>query len=97
MTLETWSHWLIIAGGAVLVIGWVGAAFVKDPQYERWMFWLGSLLGITFISLSLADRGWSTVAIFGRVLRCRWCRNGMELSHPSCCWAYLRRGLRRRH
>ncbi|WP_396925594.1 hypothetical protein [Mycolicibacterium sp.] len=63
MTLETWSHWLLIAGGAILFGSWVGTAFVKDRQYERWLFWFGSLTGGAFVSLSLAARGWNTVVI----------------------------------
>lgn len=65
VTLETWSHLLFLAGSALVLVGWIGTAFVKDPQYERWLFWLSSFLGITFISLSLASRGWKTVVIFG--------------------------------
>ncbi|WP_431234984.1 hypothetical protein ACQ856_10950 [Mycolicibacterium psychrotolerans] len=61
MTLETWSHWLFIAGAALLVGAWLGTAFVKDRQYERWLYWFGSLLGGAFISLSLAGRGWKGV------------------------------------
>ena len=65
MTLETWSNGLLITGGALVLIAWIATAFVKDPQYERWLFWLSSLLGITFVALSLASRGWMTVVIFG--------------------------------
>jgi hypothetical protein len=61
MTLETWSRWLLIVGGTLLAGSWVGTAFVKDRQYERWLYWFGSLAGGTFISLSLAGRGWKTV------------------------------------
>ncbi|GAA2784340.1 hypothetical protein [Mycolicibacterium pallens] len=63
MTLETWSHWLFIAGCVALGAGWLGTAFVKDRQYERWLYWFGSLTGGAFVSLSLADRGWNTVVI----------------------------------
>ncbi len=63
MTLETWSHWLFIAGCVALGAGWLGTAFVKDRQYERWLYWFGSLTGGAFVSLSLADRGWKTVVI----------------------------------
>ncbi len=49
-------------GAALLVAGWLGTAFVKDRQYERWVYWFGSLLGGSFISLSLAGRGgWKVV------------------------------------
>ncbi|MCV7345198.1 hypothetical protein [Mycolicibacterium rhodesiae] len=61
MTLETWSHWLFIGGAALLICAWLGTAFVKDRQYERWLYWFGSLLGGAFISLSLAGRGWKVV------------------------------------
>ncbi|KAA0110777.1 hypothetical protein [Mycolicibacterium sp. P1-5] len=61
MTLETWSHWLFIAGAVLLVGAWLGTALVKDRQYERWLYWFGSLLGGAFISLSLAGRGWKIV------------------------------------
>ncbi|MEZ0358740.1 hypothetical protein [Mycobacterium sp. SA01] len=61
MTLEIWSDWLFIAGAALLVGAWLGTAFVKDRQYERWLYWFGSLLGGAFISLSLAGRGWKVV------------------------------------
>lgn len=47
-TLETWSQWLLIAGGALLVGAWLGTAFVKDRQYERWLYWFGSLAGGAF-------------------------------------------------
>ncbi|MCX2934782.1 hypothetical protein ORI20_31440 [Mycobacterium sp. CVI_P3] len=63
MTLETWSNWLLFTGGAVLVGAWVGTAFVKDRQIERWVYWFGSLLGGSFISLSVAARGWKAVVI----------------------------------
>ena len=61
MTLETWSNWLLITGGVVLIAAWVGTAFVKDRQFERWVYWFGSLLGGAFISLSVAARGWKVV------------------------------------
>src|SRR4051812_28723423 len=61
MTLETWSHWLFIAGCVLLVAAWLGTAFVKDRQYERWLYWFGSLLGGTFMSLSFAGRSWKAV------------------------------------
>ncbi|MCV7217404.1 hypothetical protein H7J51_19190 [Mycobacterium crocinum] len=63
MTLETWSHWLLIAGGAILFGSWIGTAFVKDRQFERWLYWFGSLTGGTFAALSFAGRGWKTVVI----------------------------------
>ncbi|MBI3689343.1 MAG: hypothetical protein HY239_01285, partial [Mycolicibacterium aromaticivorans] len=61
MTLETWSHWLFILGAALLAAAWLGTAFVKDRQYERWVYWFGSFLGGAFISLSVAGRGWKIV------------------------------------
>ncbi len=64
MTLETWSHWLLIAGGGAILFGsWIGTAFVKDRQFERWLYWFGSLTGGTFAALSFAGRGWKTVVI----------------------------------
>lgn len=63
MTLETWSHWLLIAGGAVLFGSWIGTAFVKDRQFERWLYWFGSLAGGTLAALSFAGRGWKAVVI----------------------------------
>ena len=65
MTLEAWSNGLLVAGGVLFLTGWIATAFVKDTQYERWLFWFSSLLGITFVALSLAPRGWKTVAFLG--------------------------------
>lgn len=61
MTLETWSQGLLLVGGAILIAAWLGAAFVKDRQFERWLYSFGSLLGGALISLSVAGRGWKVV------------------------------------
>jgi len=63
MTLETWSHWLFVAGCVLLAAGWIGTAFVKDRQYERWLYWFSSLTGGAFVSLSVVSRGWKAVII----------------------------------
>ncbi|BBY59101.1 hypothetical protein [Mycolicibacterium sarraceniae] len=61
MTFKICSQGLLFVGGTILVAAWLGTAFVKDRQFERWLYWFGSLLGGAFISLSFAGRGWKTV------------------------------------